>query len=47
MIWAVLTLTNTSSGNRTLEQNNIIATFADGDKKSPLEFSLNFTGKET
>jgi hypothetical protein len=45
--WAVLTLTNTSSGNRMLEQANIMATFADGKRQTPLDFKLNFEGKET
>ncbi|MGJ8680007.1 hypothetical protein [Paraglaciecola sp.] len=44
--WAVLTLTNTSSGNRVLEQDHIMATFANGVRKSPLEFKLNFGGNE-
>jgi len=45
--WAVLTLTNTSSGNRMLEQNHLLALFADGERKSPLELKLNFEGNET
>lgn len=45
--WAVLTLTNTSSGQRMLEQDHILATFADGSKQAPTEVKLNFNGKET
>jgi len=45
--WAVLTLTNTSRGNRTLEHDHIMAMFADGERKNPLELKLNFEGKET
>ncbi|WP_039988652.1 hypothetical protein [Paraglaciecola arctica] len=45
--WAVLTLTNTSAGNRTLEQDHLLALFADGERKNPLQFKLNFEGRET
>ena len=45
--WAVLTLTNTSSGNRTLEQQQIMALFADGSKGYPSALKLNFSGQET
>ena len=45
--WAVLTLTNTSSGNRVLEQDHLLALFADGTRKMPLEIKLNFEGRET
>ena len=45
--WAVLTLTNQSTGTRTLEQYHILATFADGERRSPNEFKLNFQGGET
>lgn len=45
--WAVLTLTNTSAGNRTLEQDHLMALFADGERKNPLELKLNFEGRET
>ncbi|NMP33461.1 hypothetical protein HII17_18090 [Thalassotalea sp. M1531] len=45
--WAVLTLTNLSSGNRVLERDHIMATFADGEVKSPLNLKLDFEGKET
>lgn len=45
--WAVLTLTNTSSGNRMLKHDHIMALFADGERKNPLPLKLNFEGKET
>jgi hypothetical protein len=45
--WAVLTLTNTSAGNRTLEHDHLMALFADGERKNPLELKLNFAGRET
>lgn len=45
--WAVITLTNTSSGNRILEHNHLLALFADGSRHSPSELKLNFEGNET
>jgi hypothetical protein len=45
--WAVLTLTNTSTGNRMLEHDHLMALFADGERKNPLELKLNFEGRET
>ncbi|NQZ27746.1 MAG: hypothetical protein HRT55_15670 [Colwellia sp.] len=45
--WSVITLTNLSSGNRDLEQDHLMALFADGSRKSPLQYKLNFKGKET
>jgi len=45
--WAVLTLTNTAAGNRTLEHVDIMALFADGERKNPHELKLNFEGRET
>ena len=45
--WAVLTLSNTSRGSRTLESSHLLATFADGERRSPQEFKLNFQGGET
>ena len=45
--WAVLTLTNESTGTRSLEQYHLLATFADGERRSPNEFKLNFQGRET
>lgn len=45
--WAVLTLANESTGARTLEQYHLLATFADGERRNPYEFKLNFQGRET
>ena len=45
--WAMLTLTNLSSGSRTFEHRHVLALFADGSRKSPLDFKLNFEGNET
>jgi hypothetical protein len=45
--WSVITLTNLATGNRTLDQEHLIALFADGSRISPLEYKLNFEGKET
>lgn len=44
--WAVLTLENTSSGSRTLEQAHIMALFADGKRLFPRAYSENFKGSE-
>jgi hypothetical protein len=45
--WSVITLTNLSTGNRNLEHEHLIALFADGNRTNPLEYKLNFEGKET
>ncbi len=45
--FAVITLFNTSSGNRVLEHKHIMALFADGFRRSPSEIKLNFSGNET
>ena len=45
--WAVVTLTNGSSGNRVLKAEHIMALFADGERKVSDEFKLNFAGHET
>ena len=45
--WSVITLTNLSSGNRNFEHDHLMALFADGSRKSPLEYNLSFMGKET
>ncbi len=44
--WAVLTLQNSSSGGRTLEEKHLMALFADGERRSPLPFKLRFDSKE-
>ena len=45
--WAVITLTNSTSGSRTLKNVHLMALFANGKRKSPLDFTLNFEGNET
>lgn len=45
--WAVVTLTNSSTGSRTLENGHLMALFANGKRKSPLEFKVSFEAKET
>ncbi len=45
--YAVITLRNTSSGNRVLENKHLMALFADGNRKIPTELKLNFEGNET
>lgn len=45
--WSVITLTNTSSGNRMLEQHHLMALFADGKRRSPLAYKLPFEGNES
>ena len=45
--WSVITLTNLSSGNRMLEQQQLMALFANGKRRSPLAYKLNFAGDET
>lgn len=45
--WSVITLTNLSSGNRMLDQDHLMALFADGSRHEPLKFRLLFKGHET
>lgn len=45
--WAVVTLKNTASGSRSFEQNQLLALFANGTRRAPLEYKLNFEGDET
>ena len=45
--WAVVTVRNSSTGGRSLENGHLMALFAYGDRKSPLEFKVSFEGKET
>ena len=45
--WAVITLTNLSSGNRELSEEHLLALFADGSRFMPTEFKLGFKGNET
>lgn len=44
--WATLTLQNTSPYQRLLDREHILATFADGEKRHPLEAEYKFHGHE-
>jgi hypothetical protein len=45
--WGVITLTNSSSGARSFEQDHLMALFADGSRGAPQEYKLNFKAGET
>lgn len=45
--WSVITLTNLSHGERSINQEHLLALFADGSRSEPLAFTSNFKGKET
>jgi len=45
--WAVITLTNLASGKRELNQEHLLALFADGSRQTPSEFKLGFNGNQT
>jgi hypothetical protein len=45
--WAVITLRNSSSGSRVLNQKHLMALFANGRRKSPRELKFNFEAQET
>ena len=45
--WAVLTLTNSSRGNRQLEPQHLMAVFADGRYGTPEFQNVRFKGNET
>ncbi|TMO73497.1 hypothetical protein CWC17_10760 [Pseudoalteromonas sp. S3785] len=45
--WAVITLTNLASGKRELNQEHLLALFADGNRLTPSEFKLGFNGNQT
>ena len=45
--WALLTIKNLAHGNRTLNQRHLLATFADGSRIHPAEFSQAFKADET
>lgn len=45
--WAVVTLTNSSSGNRIFESEHLLALFADGSRITPQAHKVNFAGHET
>jgi hypothetical protein len=44
--WAVVTLKNTSTGQRLFRKQNIVATFADGSQSYALEAEETFKGRE-
>lgn len=45
--WAIVTLKNTSSGSRILESQYLIGLFADGARRTPLEYKQTLNGGET
>lgn len=45
--WAVVTVSNSSTGTRTLENGHLMALFADGQRKIPKAFKESFSGNET
>jgi hypothetical protein len=45
--WAVVTVKNESSGNRTLNQSHLLGLFANGERFHPLEFKQSFDGYES
>jgi len=44
--WITITLKNLASGTRTLEREHIMALFANGKRRSPRGYELNFKGHE-
>ncbi len=44
--WATLTVLNQSSSQRLLDRKHIVALFADGEKRHPIEIEHTFYGKE-
>ncbi|WP_096086774.1 hypothetical protein [Agaribacterium haliotis] len=45
--WSVITLENLSSGNRKLDQDHLMALFANGKRLAPEQFGLEFKGRES
>lgn len=45
--WATVTLRNRAAGGRKLEQDHIMALFADGRRKPPAHFKRHFAADET
>ena len=45
--WSVVTLKNKALGSREFEQGDLMALFADGQRRSPETFKLDFKGGET
>ena len=44
--WAVITVKNTASGNRSLEHKHLMAIFADGQRHSPEPFKINVAAQQ-
>lgn len=45
--WAVVTVKNQASGNRILENDHLMALFANGERSKPAHLKLNFFANET
>lgn len=44
--WAAVTFENAANGQRVLNNNNVMALFANGDRRQPLEFNRKFEANE-
>lgn len=45
--WAVVTVTNLASGGRSLTNKHLMALIANGERRSPIEFSRSLKANET
>ena len=45
--WAVVTLKNGSTGSRIFKEDQMLALFADGERRLPMAHSRTFKGQET
>ncbi|WP_042149198.1 MULTISPECIES: hypothetical protein [unclassified Pseudoalteromonas] len=45
--WAVVTIKNQASGNRILENDHLMALFANGKRSNPAHLKINFDANET
>jgi len=45
--WATITVTNQAQGKRTLNQDQVLALFADGTRRFPLTFTQEFKSEQT
>jgi hypothetical protein len=45
--WAVVTVKNNASGNRILENDHLMALFANGERSNPTSLKIIFDAKET
>jgi hypothetical protein len=45
--WAVVTVINQASGNRILENDHLMALFANGERATPAHLKVNFDANET